>query len=193
MAGRGTATVVAAAIVALVGSSVGSACRAPGGPSPDTALVTVDDRDLTIELESCGRDGGTVFVLGEGDGAVLQLVLEVEGADEPDLSDDDGEDGGVTVLDGGVGFSLVFEEGEAIGAFGERAAEGAGVPGGPTGSIASARIDGSRIRVSGQADVLDAANQGTGEPGGRVSIDANCPDPSDLQAGPAPGQAPLPS
>jgi hypothetical protein len=158
--------------LALLGTIAG--CRGPSGPPPDTALVTVDDRDLTVELESCGRDGDTVFVLGEGDGAVLQLVLEVEG---------DGGDGEAPIVrDGGAGFSLLFDDGDAIGAFGELTAIGAGVPGGATGSIDSTRIDGSRLRVSGDTEVLDAANRGTGEAGGRVTIDANCPDRSELDA-----------
>lgn len=167
-------------------AAVAAGCRDPSGPSADTALVTVDDRRLTVELESCGRDGDTVFVLGEGDGAVLQLVLEV----------DDGEDGAngelelPAVRDGGVGFSLVFDDGEAIGAFGELALAGAGVAGGEVGSIDSARIDGSRIRVGGDTEALDASNQGTGEPGGRVTIDANCPDPSELSVA---GQPPSPA
>ena len=78
-------------------------------------------------------------------------------------------------------FSLVFDDGEAMGAFGELAGAGAGVAG-EVGSIDSARIDGSRIRVGGDTEALDASNQGTGEPGGRVTIDANCPDPSELEA-----------
>jgi hypothetical protein len=161
-------------VLTLVVAGALTACRGPNGPSPDTAMLTVDDRDFTVELESCGRDGDTVFVLGDGDGAVLQLVLEVEGEGAGD-----GEE--PIVRDGGVGFSLVFDDGEAIGAFGEVAAVGAGVPGGATGSIDSTSIDGSRIRVGGDAEVLDAANRGTGEPGGRVTIDANCPDPSELE------------
>ena len=117
-----------------------------------------------------------MFVLGEGDGAVLQLVLEVEGDDE---SDDESEP---SVRDGGVGVSIVFDDGEAVGAFGELAADRAGVPGGAVGSVTSASIDGSRIRVDAETEVLDAANQGTGQDGGRLTIDANCPDPDELEA-----------
>jgi hypothetical protein len=188
------------AVAAAVAILAGPGCRTAGGPAADTARVTVDDRALTMELQSCGRDGDTVFVLAEGDDAVLQLVVEVEGDDEGDGGEGDGGegDGGEgdderverpAVRPDGVGFSLVFEDGEAIGAFGENTADRAGVAGGATGSIDTARIDGSRIRVEVETEVLDGSNRGTGEPGGRVTIDANCPDPAELEALGGAGQA----
>jgi hypothetical protein len=187
---------VAVVAIALAAIVVGSGCRTPGGPAADTARVTVDDRTLTMELEDCGRDGETVFVLAEGDGAVLQLVVEVEASTDGD-GEGDGEGSGgegdesegdgdaverPAVRHDGVGLSLVFENGDAIGAFGEETADRAGVRGGATGSVDSARLDGSRIRVGVETEVLDGSNRGTGERGGRVTVDANCPDPDDLEA-----------
>jgi hypothetical protein len=153
-------------------------CRSPEGPSADTADIEVDGRNLTIDIHDCGRDGDTVFMVGEGDGAVLQLVLETESAGR---TDDDAPQRLAAASDG-AGFSIVFEDGDALGAFGPGAAGRAGIPGGAVGRIDSVRIDGSRVRLTARAEVLDAADRGTGESAGRVSIDANCPDPADLEA-----------
>jgi hypothetical protein len=147
-------------------------CRAPSGPATNTAEVAVGGDDHTVRLESCGRDGSTIFLLGEGDGVVLQVAIEVEG-----------EPGEETAETSGVGLSVVFEEDDrAMGAFGSDAAERADIPGTPPGTVDSVRIDGSRVRISAQAEVLDGDNRGTGEAAGQLTVDANCPEPVSTEA-----------
>jgi hypothetical protein len=147
-------------------------CRAPSGPATNTAEVAVGGDDHTVRLESCGRDGAMIFLVGEGNGVVLQVAIEVEG-----------ERGEETAETSGAGVSVVFEEDDrAVGAFGADAAERAGVPGDPPGTIESVRIDGSRVRISAQAEVLDRDNRGTGEAAGRLTVDANCPEPVSSEA-----------
>ncbi|MGH9244977.1 MAG: hypothetical protein ACRD29_11800 [Acidimicrobiales bacterium] len=144
------------------------ACRTERGPAADTAEVVVGNRVYTVDLEACGQDDELVFLVGEGDGAVLQAAVEVRG---------EGED--VEAVIEAAGLSVLFEDGRAVGAFGREAAERAETPGEPAGEIDSVSVDGSRVRLAADAEVLDAENAGTGEDAGRVTIDANCPDPSE--------------
>lgn len=129
-----------------------------------TAKVTIDGRTTIYQLDSCGLDGSTLFVVGRSTGgAVLQAVVGLDG---------DGSTGvtrstGLTVTDGGVDF----------GAFGAESWERRGESGDPPGRISQANLRGSRIQVAGRFGTL-AAEGAPSVQGGRIefSLDARCDD-----------------
>jgi hypothetical protein len=58
----------------------GGGCTGGGGDVEDrTAQVKVGDRTSTYQVDSCGLDDQTVFVVGRADGGrILQGVLALE-------------------------------------------------------------------------------------------------------------------
>ena len=136
-------------------------------------MITVDDRAPRSCSRLRARRGDGVRP-GRGRRCRAPAVLEVEGDDETD------DDASRASRWRRRGLDRVRRR------RGRRRLRGAGrrprrLPGGG-GSVTSATIDGSRIRVDAETEVLDAANQGTGQDGGRLTIDANCPDPDELEA-----------
>ncbi len=142
-----------------------------------TAQLTVGDVTSTLELDSCGLDGSTIFVVGRGPGnVVLQAVVGLA---------DDGETGvaastGLTV-DGGRWVqespnSAVLAD--ALGASGAESWERRGQSGRVPGSITSAVLRGARIQVAGRLEPLDAS---TGLPIA-ASVDQARPVPFRLDA-----------
>lgn len=130
-----------------------------------SAQVTVDGRAATFELDSCGLDEQTLFVVGRTDGGrVLQAVVGLEA----DLETGVPASSGLTV---GLGVA-----GVEVGAFGTEAWERQGRTGAPPGRITSARLRGSRIQLAGDAVALDAegAPAGSGEDLHPFSLDARC-------------------
>lgn len=162
-------TVLALLLVGLTGGSLAGCGR---NEFPDrTARVRVGPRLTTFQLESCGLDGATVFVVGRSaGGAVLQAVVGVA---------DDRRTGvlgstGLTVVDG------PDEGAGAVAAFGAEAWGRRGEAGREPGRIASARVRGSRIQVSGDVEPVDGddrppasstAETAATEP---FSLDARC-------------------
>ena len=120
----------------------------------------------TYEVESCGLDGQTVFVVARADdGAILQGVMGLEDDDKTGVS----ASTGVTVdLD-------PSSPDTRVAAFGAEAWERRGSTGSPPGSIASAKLRGSRIQFSGDVVPVDADDvpipDGKAE---RFSVDARC-------------------
>jgi hypothetical protein len=122
-----------------------------------TARLTVGDVTSELDLDSCGLDGSTVFLVGRGPGAVvLQAVVGVE---------DDGSTGvtastGITVEGGGwvreAPNSAVLAE--SLGASGVESWERRGQTGRAPGSISSAVVRGARIQVEGRLEPLDASS-----------------------------------
>ena len=124
-----------------------------------TARVTIDGRTSTFQVDSCGLDQQTVFVVGRTDGgATLQVVV---GVTFPDAATNDGLPAdeaavpdekavpaatGITVDVGGT----VWE------AFGAEAWTRRGKTGPAPGTITSARVRGARIQADGELVELDA-------------------------------------
>ena len=148
-----------------------------------TARLTVGDVTSELELDTCGLDGSTVFLVGRGPGAVvLQAVVGV---------DDDGRTGvtastALTVEGGGwvqkAPNSAVLAD--SLGASGVESWERRDQTGRPPGAITSAAVRGARIQVEGRLEPLDTSS---GRPIARSTtdavvvpfrLDARCDDPS---------------
>jgi hypothetical protein len=155
-----TARAVAAAVVAA--AALGSAgCGREPAFEDRTARVTLDGETTTFEVDSCGRDGETVFVVGRTDeGAVLQAVVGVE---------DDGETGVPT----STGLT-VTEVDRPVSAFGEEAWARQGEEGAPPGEVRSARVRGARIQSAGDAQPVDVTGEPTSADPVAFTFDARC-------------------
>jgi hypothetical protein len=154
----GAGAVVAVALLAA------SILAARGGGFEDrTASVVVGDDTTTFELDSCGLERSTVFVVGRADGGrILQLVVSLE-------------DDGATGIPDSTGFSVDAADGTELAAFGAEAWSRRGMTGAPPGEVVGARVEGSRIQVSARAVEVDPS--GRPRPGGAdatVSLDARC-------------------
>lgn len=111
-----------------------------------TARVSLGDRTITFDVDSCGLDGDTAFVVGSTQGgAVVQAVIGV--------ADDDGT--GVPEATG----LTIFDDGVTTGAFGPESWSRRGEAGTPPGEITEAGVTGSRIRASGT--VIPLTDEGT--------------------------------
>ena len=131
-----------------------------------SAVVKLGGSTVPYDVSACGLDGQTVFVVAEApDGALLQGVMGLEEDDKTGIP----ESTGVTVdLDPATDDSRVA-------AFGPEAWERRGSTGPPPGSIASARLRGSRIQFSGTVVPVDADDQPVGGGDGQdFSVDARC-------------------
>ena len=130
-----------------------------------TAVVTVDGRSTTFQVDTCGLDATTVFVVGRSaKGGVVQAVVGVEA---------DGQTG--VVVSTGI---TVGPEGAELAAFGDESWQRRGESGAAPGRIDAAQVRGSRIQVSGRLVQSEAAS-GTGiapSPARSVafSFDARC-------------------
>jgi hypothetical protein len=131
-----------------------------------SAVVTIGGSRQTYEVESCGLDKQTVFVVARADdGAILQGVMGLEKDDKTGVP----ASTGVTVdLD-------PSSEDTRVAAFGAEAWERRGSAGKAPGSISSAKLRGSRIQFSGDVVPVDANDvpvpDGTPD---RFSVDARC-------------------
>jgi hypothetical protein len=133
-----------------------------------TARLTVGGVTSELELDSCGLDGSTVFLVGRGPGTVvLQAVVGVE---------DDGRTGvtastGLTVEGGGwvkeAPNSAVLAD--SLGASGVESWERRDQTGRAPGAITSAEVRGARIQVEGRLEPLDISS---GLPIARSTTDA---------------------
>lgn len=144
----------------LVGGLLAGCSREPAFEDR-TARVTVEGEAMTFQVDACLLDGTTAYVVGRtDDGEVLQAVIGVEA---------DGETGvpastGVTVTDGD----------DPVAAFGDEAWTRRGESGEAPGAITSARIRGSRIQASGQAQPVAVDDSPTSADPVPVSFDARC-------------------
>ena len=117
-----------------------------------TAKVTLGSRTITYEVDSCGLDGDTAFVVGATPGgSVVQAVIGV--------ADEDGT--GVPEATG----LTIYEDNVTLGAFGSEAWSRRGESGIAPGEITDASVPGSRIRAGGTA--IPLTDEGTlSDPGG---------------------------
>ena len=137
-----------------------------------TARVALGGRTTTFELDSCGLDGTTAYVVGRSDdGTVLQAVVGVEGDD------------GTTGVPASTGLTVAPRDTDAMVAFGAEAWTRRGESGEPPGRITSARIRGSRIQAEGEAVPVDDDGRPLDRPATAnpvdVSLDARCDDPDE--------------
>lgn len=124
--------------------------------------MVVGDDTATFELDSCGLERSTVFVVGRADGRILQLVVSLE-------------DDGATGIPASTGFSVDAADGTELAAFGAEAWSRREMTGAPPGEVVGAAVEGSRIQVSGRAVEVDPS--GRPRPGGidaTVRLDARC-------------------
>lgn len=150
---------VLSAVTALVLSGCGKDTFAD-----KTAKVSVDGRTTTYDIDSCGLDGATAFILGRTTGGVvLQAVVGVE------------EDG-TTGVPASSGLTLVDDDLE-LAAFGAESWERRGEIGLPPGSVTSARIRGSRIQAAGRLVAVDEQGRplpASSDAGRPFTFDARC-------------------
>ncbi len=149
-------------LLVLVVAGLGACGREPAFPDR-VARVTVGGRTTTYQLDSCGLDGQTAFVVGRAeDGSVLQAVVGVEGDGETGVP----ESTGIDVADADLG---------GWAAIGEESWARRGETGPPPGTIDTARIRGARIQAGGDAEPVDAEGRPTGtqEPVA-IGLDARC-------------------
>ena len=126
-----------------------------------TAVVTVDGRSTTFEVDTCGLDATTVFVVGRSSkGDVVQAVVGVE------------VDGQTGVL-ASTGLT-VGPDGAELAAFGGESWQRRGESGAAPGRIDSARVRGSRIQVSGRLVQTVSAAGTAPTPSTAFSFDARC-------------------
>jgi len=151
---------------ALLGSASGLAGCAKDGFEDRTAIVRIGGSSQTYEVQSCGLDGQTVFVVARADdGAIVQGVMGLKSDDKTGIP----RSTGVT-----IDLDPTSDE-TRVAAFGAEAWERRGSAGKPPGSIASAKLRGSRIQFSGTAVPVDAGDVPVpdGEPQA-FSLDARC-------------------
>lgn len=141
--------------------SVLAACG--GGFEDRTASVVIGDDTTTFEVDSCGLEQATVFVVGRADGGrILQLVVSLD-------------DDGATGITDSTGFSVDAEDGTELAAFGPEAWSRRDMTGTPPGEVVGARVEGSRIQVSGRAVEVDAGGRPVaGGTDATVRLDARC-------------------
>jgi hypothetical protein len=121
-----------------------------------TARLDLNGTTVALDLESCGLDGETLFLVGRSSsGHVVQAVVA--------LADD-----GTTGVVGGTGVSVDLDE-RAYEAFGADAWGRRGEAGEPPGEVGWARLRGSRIQVAGELDEVDG-------PPVPFTLDARCDD-----------------
>ena len=127
-----------------------------------TAQVDLDGRVTTFDLDDCGLDGSTVYVVGQSSGGgVLQAVLGVAADESTGVPRSSGLTFGV--------------EGQPWAAFGAESWTRRGESGPAPGTITSARLRGSRIQLAGEVVAVDDEDHPT-TPARRVpfSLDARC-------------------
>lgn len=136
-----------------------------------SAVVTLGGSSQTYEVDSCGLDEQTVFVVARADdGAIVQAVMGIEDDDETGVA----ASTGITIdLD-------ATSEDTRVAAFGPEAWERRGSTGEPPGTITSAKLRGSRIQFAGDAVPVDGddAPVPDGAPE-RFTIDARCDEVDD--------------
>ncbi len=157
----GIVRLLSAATLAGVVLVSAAACTREPGFEDRTARVTVDGETTTFQVDGCGLDGTTVFVLGRtDDGDVLQAVVGVE-AD------------GATGVPASTGLT-VTEADVPVAAFGAESWARRSEEGPPPGDITSARVQGARIQAAGDAQPLDINEQPTSADPVPFSFDARC-------------------
>ena len=136
-----------------------------------TANIKVGGSQQQYEVESCGLDGRTVFVVARADdGAIVQGVMGLRKDDQ-------------TGIPASTGITIDLDPSSdetRVAAFGAEAWERKGSSGKAPGSISSAKLRGSRIQFSGTAVPVDADDVPVpnGEPQ-TFSLDARCDDAED--------------
>ncbi|NLD76533.1 MAG: hypothetical protein GX643_07680 [Acidimicrobiales bacterium] len=130
-----------------------------------TAVVEAGDRTVRYQVDSCGLDGSTLFVVGRSDqGEILQAVVE--------LADD-----GSTGVAAASGFTADVGA-DLLASFGATAWSRRGGVGDPPGSVSWSRLRGARIQIAGEAEPLDEEGRqvasGSSTPAVRVEVDARC-------------------
>lgn len=153
-----------AALAAVLGS--GAAGCAKNEFEDKTAVITIGGSMQTYEVDSCGLDGHTVFVVAKADdGAIVQGVMGLEDDDKT----------GVPASTGLTVDQDPSRDDTRVAAFGAEAWERRGSSGSAPGTISSARLRGSRIQFSGDVVPVDA--QDVPVPNGKAdsfSLDARC-------------------
>lgn len=140
-----------------------------------TAVVDVGGSRQTYQVDSCGLDGTTIYLVGRApDGAVLQAVVGLE----DDLA---------TGIVASTGVSVDADPQRTdtrVAAFGAEAWERRGATGPPPGSVSSARLRGSRIQLSAQAVAVDSLDRPVAgaEPVG-LRVDARCDERDEAEGG----------
>jgi hypothetical protein len=131
-----------------------------------TAVVALGGSRQTYEVDACGLDGETAFVVARSaDGAIIQAVVGLEGDDRTGVP----ASSGIT-----VDLEAASEDSRVAG-FGAESWDRRGSLGPAPGTITSAKLRGSRIQLSGEVVPVDADDVPV--PDGRAdpfSLDARC-------------------
>lgn len=129
-----------------------------------TAVVTAGDRTVRFQVDSCGLDDSTLFVVGRSDAdEILQAVIGLQ---------DDGSTGDPDAT------GLTVEVGEdTYAAFGATSWERRDGTGAAPGSISWSRLRGARIQLSAEAEPVADDGLPLADPNAdpvRVDLDARC-------------------
>lgn len=158
-------TNAAAFLAAVVTLTSLAACAKDEFPDR-SAVVDVGGSSQTYDVESCGLDGQTVFVVARAsDGAIVQAVMGLDYDDK-------------TGIAASTGITIDFDPTSSdtrVAAFGAESWERRGSVGPAPGTIASAKLRGSRIQFAGDVVPVDADDAPV--PNGKArsfSIDARC-------------------
>lgn len=147
---------------------VANACSRDGFEDR-TAVVEVGDQTVHFEIDSCGLDETTLFVVGRSDaGEVLQAVVGLE---------DDGSTGDPAAT--GATVEVGPDTYAAFGSISWSLREG---PGSAPGSIAWSRLRGARVQLSGDAELVDEADRPVTGADARsvpLRLDARCDERAD--------------
>lgn len=164
-----TRSLLASAVLVLGASGPALLAGCGRGEFEDrTAVVRIGEASRTFEVATCGLDEQTLFLVARADdGAVVQAVVGLE----DDLSTGVPAATGVSVDDDPTRTDT------RLAAFGTEAWERRGEAGTPPGSIAAARLRGSRIQVDGALVAVDGQDRAVaGAEQVAFSLDARCDD-----------------
>lgn len=152
----------AAVVAVLLAVAALASCSKEPAFEDRTARVTWGSRTVSFEVDGCLLDGQTAYVVGRSEtGATVQAVIGVEA---------DGETG----VPESTGLTVDGLDAVGLAAFGSEAWERKGESGDAPGSIATARVKGSRIQATGEAVTTGADGQPLpGEPR-TITFDSRC-------------------
>lgn len=166
-----TARASGALVAVAVALAAGLAGCAKNEFEDRTAVVSVGGSTQTYQVDSCGLDEQTVFVVARADnGAVVQAVMGLEEDDK-------------TGIPASTGITIDQDparDDTRVAAFGAEAWERSGADGDSPGAITSAKLRGSRIQFAGDAVPVDADDVPVPDGGSqRFSLDARCDEAED--------------
>lgn len=154
---RRALAVLATAVALVVGLG---GCSQDAEVVDRTATVQLGGAEQVYDVDSCGLDGETVFLVARSPGgAILQVVMGLD-PDEVEAAAEDGAELDGTIASSGLTVDLqASAEDTRVAAFGPEAWARRDGSGTPPGTVSSARLRGSRVQLSGSVQAVDATDR----------------------------------